>query len=124
MCTTQIITQLLICLNEQTVSGSSNAVYLDFKKAFASVHHRKFTSKLKAYGIRGKIYHRLGDFLTRREQHITVGETVSNWAVVKSGIAQGNVLEPVSFVLLMNDLLDSAATLVKISIDDTKFIGL
>ena len=41
----------------------TDAVYLDFSKAFDCVPHKRLMSKLYAYGIRGEIYNWIKDFL-------------------------------------------------------------
>ena len=50
-------------------------IYLDLKKAFDSVPHRRLLAKLDSYGIRGNVLLWLQDFLTNRTQK-------SQWAVV------------------------------------------
>ena len=50
------MTQLLEIWTEMLDDGDPvDAVYLDFRKAFDSVPHQRLLSKLKVYGINGKI---------------------------------------------------------------------
>ena len=40
-----------------------DVIYLDFKKAFDSVPHERLLIKLNSYGIEGKLYSWIRDFL-------------------------------------------------------------
>ena len=51
-----------------------------------------FSRKLKVYGIHGNV---LSWFLAGRKQRVIPNGTKSGWAVVLSGIPQGNVLGPI-----------------------------
>ena len=43
-----------------------DVVYLDYRKAFDSVPHRRLIEKLKSFGINGKLLQWLDNFLTSR----------------------------------------------------------
>ena len=59
-------TQLLVTINDWLLNIDKNvptdAVYLDFSKAFDCVPHRRLMTKLHAYGIRGDMYNWIKDF--------------------------------------------------------------
>jgi len=42
---------------------SLDIVYLDLAKAFDKVPHQRLLNKLKAYGVRGKLYDWIADWL-------------------------------------------------------------
>ena len=64
--------QLLECFDEWSLlieEGSSvDVIYLDFKKAFDAVPHKRLINKLHAYGIRRKVLAWIDAFLTQRAQ--------------------------------------------------------
>jgi hypothetical protein len=97
-----------------------DVIYLDFRKAFDTVPHQRLISKLKAYGIKGKLLGWISDFLSGRSQRVVVNGSLSSWASIFSGIPQGSVLGPILFVIFINDLPDVVNSSIKIFADDTK----
>ena len=84
------MTQLLITIElwtELLDTGTAlDVIYLDFKKAFDSVPHKRLLSKLDAYGIGGPIKEWIKSFLMNRKQRVTVNGIMSSWSEVLSGI--------------------------------------
>ena len=98
-----------------------DTIYLDFSKAFDSVPHQRLLLKIKQMGIKGDLLKWISSFLSERKQRVVVGENMSSWAKVKSGIPQGSVLGPILFIIFINDLPDNVKkSLLKIFADDTK----
>ena len=52
---TQLLHYLDICIENMLRGGVTDAIYLDFAKAFDTVPHRRLIEKLKVYGIEGDI---------------------------------------------------------------------
>ena len=56
-----------------------DVVYLDFRKAFNKVHHKRLMVTVKAHGIRSKIWGWIDDWLSGRKQLVILNGRESNW---------------------------------------------
>ena len=95
-------------------------IYLDFKKAFDKVPHQRLLLNLKAHGIGNGMINWIEKWLIDRRQRVVVDGEVSNWKSVLSGVPQGSVLEPILFLIYINDLDDDITSKLLNFADDTK----
>ena len=94
---------------------------LILKKAFDTVPHKRLLSKLYGYGIRGSILEWIKDFLSNRQQYVSVNGKESGSIPVTSGVPQGSVLGPILVIYFMiNYLPDVVKCICEIFADDTK----
>ena len=119
-CVTQLL-EFLDNIKEALDQGDDiDIIYVDFSKAFDKIPHRKLMKKLWGYGIRGKIYKWVKEFLTNRTQKVVVDGKKSGSKPVTSGVPQGSVLGPILFVIYINDLPDVIQCFIKLFADDSK----
>ena len=119
-CTSQLL-EFLEDVSQALDEGEDAVViYLDFKKAFDKVPHRRLLVKLQGYGIQGKVLDWIQEFLTERKQRVVINGSESEWSDVTSGIPQGSVLGPTLFLVYINDMPDVINAIIKLFADDAK----
>ena len=92
-----------------------DVIYFDFAKAFDSVSHDLILKKLKhKYKLDGLILRFIKSYFQGRQQQGVIK--------VKSGVPQGSILDPLLFVLFINDMFEciSQKTDIALYSDDTK----
>ena len=77
---------------------------MDFAKAFDKVPHKRLLSKLNYYSIEYNTLKWIEDFLTSRTQTVIIDGVQSEKIHVTSGIPQGTVLDPIMFLVYINDI--------------------
>ena len=94
---------------------------MDFKRAFDSVSHNGLFNKLYSIGITGNLWRWLQEYLLHRLQCVRIGDSLSRFCAVLSGVPQGSVLGPLLFVIFINDLPDHINSAIPfLFADDTK----
>jgi len=100
-----------------------SVIYLDFKKVFGRVSHKRLIIKLASLGISDKLLDWIREWLKNRYQRVVINGMNSDWISVLSSVPQGPVLGPILFIIYINDLdVDIKNAIFKFA-DDTKLIG-
>jgi len=76
---------------------SVRVLCVDFCKAFDCVDHAKVIDYLARLEIPGPAIKCFGSFLTRRQQRVKIGNTVSTWLTLNGSILQGSWLWLLTF---------------------------
>ena len=98
-------------------------IYLDLKKAFDKVLHRKLLWKLKCIGgLKGTLKNWMEDYLKGREMRIVVKDEKSEWRGVKTGVPQGSVLAPIMFLIYVNDMTEGVSSYISLFADDVRLL--
>ena len=122
-CLTHFLKHVDIILHNFLNGHDTDAIYLDFSKAFDKVDHIILLEKLHAYGIRGNLLAWIKSYLSNRVQTVVVNGFQSNPADVKSGVPQGTVLGPILFLIYINDLHQCINhSLISHFADDTRIL--
>ena len=87
-------------------TGLINGVlFLDLKKAFDTVDHQIMIRKMYLYGIKYNALAWFTSYLNNRTQVCKENNTVSSAKPVNCDVPQGSNLDPLLFLLYINDLL-------------------
>ena len=88
-----------VCDSVKFVCG----VFSDFQKGFDTVNYDILLKKLEHYEIRDKSNKWLRSFLEGSKQHTTINKTRSSDKLISIGVSQGSILDPILFILFIND---------------------
>lgn len=99
-------------------------IFIDYSKAFDSLHHGILLTKLQQYGIRGVTHSLLHSYLTNRQQSVAINGFVSTPKNLPTGVPQGSILGPFLFNVYVNDLnkIDNETKFILYADDTSLFV--
>ena len=99
------------------------SIFIDFSKAFDTVHPNILLDKLQHYGIRGNIHKWFKSYLSNRSHYTLHNKTTSNIKTMHLGVPQGSILGPILFLLYINDMNSvSTFNIIQFADDSTLYL--
>ena len=99
----------------QEREGWVDCIYLDLKKVFDKVSHKRLLWKQENVGgLKGGWLKWVEDFLSNREMRTVIKDQKSEWCSVKSRVPQGSVLAPVMLLIFLNDMTEGVNSYMSI----------
>ena len=89
-------------IDKHNVSGG---VFVALSKAFDTLNHERLFCKLEYYGFRGLALHWLKDYLYNQRKYVVFNGCTSHTQSVSCGVLHGSILEPLLFLLYVNDMV-------------------
>ena len=94
-------------------------VFCDISKAFDRVWHSGLIHKLKAARVTGNLLQWFTSYLENRKQRVVLSGVKSIWNYIKAGVPQGSILDPLLFLLYINDIVTEIRSNIRLIADDT-----
>lgn len=117
-CDTQLF-ELVTDLNDSlNNSRYTDAIFIDFSKAFDRVQHKRLMAKICNLQLDDKTTHWISGFPTKRVQSVKLKNIISSPRPVKSGVPQGSVLGPLLFLVYINDIGSNINSSLRLFADD------
>ena len=96
-------------------------IFLDLSKALDTLNHCILLDKLKHYGIKECALNLLSSYLSDTQQFVQINNIKSSILLVKTGVPEGSILDPLLFIIYINDIFkiisyaDDSTLLAKLS---------
>ena len=122
-CLTQLLSHFDDIYEGLLAGADTDAIYLDYAKAFDKVDHQLLLKKLRRYGFNERLISWIQSFLAERYQQVVINGESSYSAKVHSGVPQGSVLGPLLFILFINDMESCVKhSTIRFFADDTRIL--
>lgn len=89
--------------NKESLVG----VFLDIERAYDMVWREGLLVKLSGYGVCGRMFEWIRNFLEERTIQVRVGQVLSVAVTIDNGTPQGSVVSPVLFNVMINDMFSA-----------------
>ena len=114
----------LIELTHESIQSLDNQeliclIFCNVSKAFDRIWLRGLLLKLERYGIKGNLLRWLESYISNREQHVIIKDTISVKGNLKAGVPQGSNLVPLLFLIFINDIANDMLGLCRLFADYT-----
>ena len=91
--------------------------FIDFKKAFDTIHREKLMNILKAYGIPNQIVQAIHIMYTDTTAKVLSPDGETELFDIKAGVLQGDTLAPYLFIIALDYAMRKALDKKKRSLD-------
>ena len=106
-----------ICISLDKKDFFVQFFFLYILNALDSVWHKGLTEKLKSYGLSESLVKWFQDYISNRKQIVFINNSESR--LLNAGVPHGSVLDPLLFLIYINDISDHLSSLVRLFADDT-----
>ena len=82
--------------------------------------HAGLLVKFHAAGVTGNVHAWFTDYLSNRKQRVVLPGAVSDWASIRAGVPQGSILDPLLFLLYINNIVHYIGSNIRLFADDIR----
>ena len=105
-CSDQLALLLHNIMSAAEIKQLTLSIFLDLSAAFDTIPHAGIVHKLQSYGVRGRLFKWITNYLDSRSQSVLTNGYCSETRSVSSGVPQGSPLASTLFLIYINDIAD------------------